>query len=41
MVRTLVSSKNIKVSSKDLTLGHRNLKVVYPYEEGDPRHKGN
>ena len=41
MVRTLVSSKDIKVLSKDLTLGLRNLEVGYTYEEGDPRHKGN
>ena len=41
MVRILVLSKYIKVLSKDLTLGLRNLKVGYPYEEGDPRHKGN
>ena len=40
MVRTLKSPKYLKVLSKDFILGPRNLKVGYPYEEGDPRHKG-
>ena len=41
MVRTLISPKYLKVLSKDFILGPRNLKVGYPFEEGDPRHKGN